>query len=78
MYQPVFPENTELQKLMWDGLPYYFYIAEYAESFRVQVTCYEKDYYSEVYKRDITDEIAEFEAMGNFEYVTDYSAYITE
>ena len=62
MYQPVFPENTELQKLMWDGLPYYFYIAEYAESFRVQVTCYEKDYYSEVYKRDITDEIAELEA----------------
>lgn len=66
MYQPVFPENTELQKLMWDGLPYYFYIAEYAESFRVQVTCYEKDYYSEVYKRDITDEIAEFEASDSY------------
>ena len=66
MYQPVLPENTYLQHLVWHGLPYYLYVARYAESFLVYVSCYEKNYYSEVYKSEITDEIAEFEASDSY------------
>ncbi len=66
MYQPVFPENTELKHLVWHGLPYYLYVARYAESFLVYVSYYEKDYYSEVYKREITDEIAKLEASDSY------------
>ena len=87
MYQPVFPENTELIHLVWHGLPYYLYVARYAESFLVYVSCYEKDYYSEVYKREITDEIAKLETSDSYtvtqlkdknavEYRSDINKYV--
>lgn len=62
MYQPVFFDEAKVERLIWTGFPSYFYIIRYADGFRVNITYYEKDYYTEIYQRDVTDEIAELEA----------------
>lgn len=66
MYQPVFSDEAKVEKLIWTGFPSYFYIIRYADGFRVNITYYEKDYYTEIYQRDVTDEIAELEASDSY------------
>ena len=66
MYEPVFSDETELVHIIWQGYPQYTCVARYADSFYVFIDCYEKDYFAEIYEREVTDVLADLAESDSY------------